>query len=237
MNGGVPIISSNSDSLTSISVNAPNANMDLKYEFFNSLKNANNLVSLNLIRLRALNLTSISDVLKDELPSVSYLNLSGLSSDSPANILKDLEGIEKFTGLKTLTMNYTSEILNISAIRNCPTLENVTLGYCNIQSLNGIEGLTNLQNLTLNNNSITSLKPLENLKNLTSLNLENNAISDTSSYIDTDGTTKTYRNLDILAGLHSSRGGKLTTLKLAGNDNIIDFSPVSSLTWSNKSGF
>ena len=134
-------------------------------------------------------------------------------------------------------MNYRSEILNISEIRNCPTLENVTLGYCNIQSLNGIEGLTNLQNLTLNNNNITSLKPLENLKNLTSLNLENNAISDTSSYIDTDGTTKTYRNLDILAGLHSSRGGKLTTLKLAGNDNIIDFSPVSSLSWSNKSGF
>ena len=91
--------------------------------------------------------------------------------------------------------------------------------------------------MTINNNNITSLKPLENLKNLTSINLENNAISDTSSYIDTDGSTKTYRNLDILSGLHTSRGGKLTTLYLAGNDNIIDFSPVSSLSWSNKSGF
>ena len=109
--------------------------------------------------------------------------------------------------------------------------------YCNIQSLFGIEGLINLRSLKINNNNITTLKPLEKLKNLTSINLENNAISDTSSYIDTDGTTKTYRNLDILAGLHTSRGGKLTTLKLAGNDNIIDYSPVSSLMWSDKSGF
>ena len=211
--------------------------LSLKYDFFKSLKNAKNLNSLVIRRISKLNFSSLSIFLEDELPSVTSLDLSGLGNDRPANILKDLEGIEKFTGLKTLTMNYTSEILDISAIRNCPTLEDVTLGYCNIQSLNGIEGLTNLKKLTINNNNITSLKPLENLKNLTSINLENNAISDTSSYIDTDGSTKTYRNLDILAGLHTSRGGKLTTLYLAGNDNIIDFSPVSSLSWSNKSGF
>ena len=211
--------------------------LSLKYDFFKSLKNAKNLNSLVIRRISKLNFSSLSIFLEDELPSVTSLDLSGLGNDRPANILKDLEGIEKFTGLKTLTMNYTSEILDISAIRNCPTLEDVTLGYCNIQSLNGIEGLTNLKKLTINNNNITSLKPLENLKNLTSINLENNAISDTSSYIDTDGSTKTYRNLDILSGLHTSRGGKLTTLYLSGNGNIIDFSPVSSLSWSNKSGF
>lgn len=212
-------------------------NMSKKNEFFDSIKNAENLTSLTLRRLSNLNISDLSEYLKYELPSITYLDLTGYSGSFPQNLLKNLNGIEKFTGLKTLTMNYTSEILNISAIRNCPTLENVTLGYCNIQSLNEIEGLTNLQNLTLNNNNITSLKPLENLKNLTSLNLENNAIADTSSYIDTDGTTKTYRNLDILAGLHTSNGGKLTNLYLSGNDNIIDYSPVSGLNWSNKSGF
>ena len=211
--------------------------MSLTSEFFKSLKNAPNLTDLLLGRLSYLEISSLSNYLEVKLPSITKLSLNGLREDNPENIIKDLEGIEKFTGLKTLTMNYTSEILDISAIRNCPTLEDVTLGYCNIQSLNGIEGLTNLKKLTINNNNITSLKPLENLKNLTSINLENNAISDTSSYIDTDGSTKTYRNLDILSGLHTSRGGKLTTLYLAGNDNIIDFSPVSSLSWSNKSGF
>lgn len=211
--------------------------MELKEEFFDSLKNASNLDSLRLDRLSNLKFSSLSDYLDDKLPSVTKLFLSGLSLESPQNILENLNGIELFTSLKTLEINYTSKILDISAIKDCPTLTSVTLGYCNIQSLSGIEGLINLQTLNLNNNNITNLKQLENLKNLTSLNLENNAISDTSSYIDTDGITKTYRNLDILAGLHTSRGGKLTTLKLAGNDNIIDYSPVSSLTWSNKSGF
>lgn len=211
--------------------------MELKEEFFDSLKNASNLDSLRLDRLSNLKFSSLSDYLDDKLPSVTKLFLSGLSLESPQNILENLNGIELFTSLKTLEINYTSKILDISAIKDCPTLTSVTLGYCNIQSLSGIEGLINLQTLNLNNNNITSLKQLENLKNLTSLNLENNAISDTSSYIDTDGITKTYRNLDILAGLHTSRGGKLTTLKLAGNDNIIDYLPVSSLTWSNKSGF
>ena len=116
------------------------------------------------------------------------------------------------------------------------TLEDVNLAYSNINFLNGIEGLNMLKTLSIHHNNITALKPLENLKNLTSLNLENNAIADTSSYVE-NGETKTYRNLDILAGLHTSRGGKLTELYLAGNDNIIDYSPVSSLSWSAKSGF
>ena len=210
--------------------------MSKKYEFFESLKNAINLDSLSLMGLRNLNVLSLSNYLKDKFPSVTALNLSGNAANDTRTILKDLKGIELFTGLKKLTMKYTSANLDISAIKNCPTLEKVTLGYCNINSLNGMEALTNLKTLTINNNNIAALKPLENLKNLTSLNLENNAIADTSSYVE-NGETKTYRNLDILAGLHTSRGGKLTELYLAGNDNIIDYSPVSSLSWSAKSGF
>ena len=152
-------------------------------------------------------ITSFEEYLKYELPSVTSLNLSGYQATTTDSILEDLKGIEKFTNLKTLTINYTSANLDISAIKNCPTLTTVSLGYCNIQSLSGIEGLSNLKSLTLNNNNISSLKPLENLKNLTTLNLQNNAIADTSSYVDTDGTTKTYRNLDILANLNSSRNG------------------------------
>ena len=186
--------------------------MSLKSESFNSLKNAPNLKNLELMRLGTLNISTLSEYLKDELPSVTYLNLSSYSGYNTVNTFKDLEGIESFTNLETLEANYTSKILEINAIKNCPKLTTVSLAYGNIQSLSGIEALTNLQSLTINNNNITSLKPLENLKNLTSLNLQNNAISDTSSYVDTDGSTKTYRNLDILAGLHTSNGGKLISL-------------------------
>ena len=132
-------------------------------------------------------------------------------------------------------MNFTSRILDISTIKECTTLKNVTLGNAHIQSINGIESLSNLQTLTLNDNNISSLKPLENLKNLEELNLSNNTISDTSSYIDSDGSTKTYNNLEILANLN--KNGKLKKLYLSGNDNIINWSLLSSLKWTDKSGW
>ena len=230
----MPIISDGAESLNSLYVDSPVANE--VSAFFNSLKNAKNLKSLTLKRLKGINISSLSTYLKDELPSITNLDLSD-DTVTQTNIIKDLKGIELFTGLKTFKLYHTNQILDISAIKDCSTLETVDLTYCNINSLNGIEGLTNLKTLNISNNNITALKPLENLKNLTTLNLENNAIADTASYVDADGSTKTYRNLDILANLNSKRNGKLTTLKLAGNNNIIDYSPVSSLNWNNKSGF
>ena len=236
-NCGVPIMAENSNSLTNLSILYPLIEMNLKDEFFESLKNATNIKYLTLQQLVNLGVRKLSDCIKYNLPNVITLNLNGLTPNNPRNSLVSLEGIERLPNLQELSIDYTNDSLNISAIKNCSKLEIVLLRYCKINSLSGIEGLTNLKILNIKNNNITALKPLENLKNLTSLNLQNNAIADTSSYIDTDGSTKTYRNLDILAGLHTSRGGKLSSLYLAGNDNIIDFSPVSNLSWSNKSGF
>lgn len=236
LNNGNPIFNENSINLTHVELTAPSTNATLKQEFFDSLVNAPNLRNLTLGYMNYWDFRSLSDYLKDELPSVTFLYIYGATSSS-VNILEDLEGIEKFTGLQSLKVNYTSANLDISAIRDCSTLTSVDLRYCNIQSLSGIEGLTNLQSLTLNNNNITGVKELENLTNLTGLNLENNLISDTSTYVNEAGETVTYNNLEILANLNSNRNGKLTTLLLSGNDNIIDFSPVSTLTWSNKSGF
>ena len=67
------------------------------------------------------------------------------------------------------------------------------------------------------------------------LNLNNNAISDTASYIDSEGKTKTYNNLEILANLN--KNGKLKKLYLSGNDNIVNWTPLSSLNWTAKSGW
>ena len=73
------------------------------------------------------------------------------------------------------------------------------------------------------------------MKKLESLNLSNNTISDTFSYVDSDGSTKTYNNLEILANLNKT--GNLKKLYLKGNDNIINWSPLSSLKWTGKSGW
>ena len=242
-NAGIPIIAENSNKLTNIIVAIPEKDMSKKIEFFASLKNATNLKKLVLERLINLKVTSFEDYLKDkdgnkyELPSVTSLDISGYNSQSTESIISNLKGIEQFTNLEKLTMYYTRKILDISAISQCDKLKNVSLAYCNIQSLNGLEYLNNLTKLTLNNNNISNLKPLENLTNLTELNLENNTISDTATYTDTDGSVKTVNNINILANLNKNRSGKLERLYLSGNNNIVNWSPLSSLTWSAKSGW
>ena len=242
-NAGIPIIAENSNKLTNIIVAIPEKDMSKKIEFFASLKNATNLKKLVLERLINLKVTSFEDYLKDkdgnkyELPSVTSLDISGYNSQSTESIISNLKGIEQFTNLETFTMYYTSRTLDISAISQCIKLKNVSLAYCNIQSLNGLESLNNLTTLTLKNNNISNLKPLENLTNLTELNLENNAISDTATYTDIDGSIKTINNINILANLNKNRNGRLEKLYLSGNDNIVNWSPLSSLTWSAKSGW
>ena len=240
---GVPIIAENSNNLTDASVVMPWYDMSKKKDFFYSLKNAPNLTRLDLSRMCNLGITSLSDYFKSsdgkeyELSSVINLNLSGYSDSVPQNNFRDLKGIDCFKNLQTFTLNYTSKILDISEIKKCTDLKNVSLAYCNIQTINGLEFLNNLTTLKLNNNNISNLKPLENLTNLTSLNLENNTISDTVTYTDTDGSVKTINNINLLANLNKSKNGKLEKLYLSGNDNIINWSPLSSLTWSAKSGW
>ena len=233
--GGIPIISENSELLTEISIAFPKADMNLKKEFFSSLVNAKKLRYLTIARMKNLCITSLSDYITIELPSITSLNIGGADYADRQNLLKDLKGVEKFSHLKSLNVSYNNNRLDISAIKNCIELEEVNLGFSNIQSISGIENLSVLTKIDLRNNNISSLKPLENLKNLEELNLSNNTISDTSSYIDSDGNTKTYNNLEILANLN--KNGKLKKLYLAGNDNIINWSPLSSLNWTNKSGW
>ena len=232
--GGIPIISENSEFLTEISIAFPKADMNLKKEFFSSLVNAKNLRYLTIMRMKNLCITSLSDYITIELPSVTSLNIGGADYADRQNLLKDLKGIEKFSHLKSLNVSYNNK-LDISAIKNCIELKEVNLGFANIQSISGIENLSALTKIDLRNNNISNLKPLENLKNLEELNLSNNTISDTSSYVDSDGSTKTYNNLEILANLN--KNGKLKILYLSGNDNIINWSPLSSLKWTDKSGW
>ena len=230
----MPIISDGAESLNSLHLDSPVANK--VSEFFNSLKNAKNLKSLTLKRLKGINISSLSMYLKDELPSITTLDLSD-DTVTQTNIIKDLKGIELFTGLKTLKLYHTSEILDISAIKNCPTLTDVSLTYCNIQSLSGIEALTNLTTLNLNENKLTDIKKLEKLKNLETLELEENTLYDNFQTKNEAGEISTYRTLEIIRNLHPSNMGKLKNIYLAGNSNITDWSLINNLSWTGKSGF
>ena len=234
---GIPIIAENSDKLTEVQVIFPVKNMSLKMEFFKSLKCANNLKYLSLCRFVKLDITSLSDYIDEELPSVQTLLLAGYTKENSQSLIKDLNGVEKFTNLNSLGVTYSENKLSIDNVRNLRKIKELDFEYCNIQSLNGLESLNNLTTLILKNNNISNLKPLENLTNLTELNLENNAISDTATYTDTDGSVKAINNINILANLNKNRNGRLEKLYLNGNDNIVNWSPLSSLTWSAKSGW
>ena len=202
-----------------------------KNGFFATLKNATSLNNLCLERMAEINFTKINDYINYEMPSVKYLTLSGANS----SIIKSLDGIEYFPNIETLQVWNNNVILNISAINSCKQLKYVDISNCKVQNLSGLEGLNSIHTLNLSNNNISNLKPLENLINLEYLNLNNNAISDTASYIDSEGKTKTYNNLEILANLN--KNGKLKKLYLSGNDNIVNWTPLSSLNWTAKSGW
>lgn len=202
-----------------------------KNGFFATLKNAVSLNSLFLERMAAINFTKINDYINYEMPSVKYLTLSGANS----SIIKSLDGIEYFSNIEKLHVWSNNVILNISEINSCKQLKYVDISNCKVQNLSGLEGLNSIHTLILRNNDISNLKPLENLINLEYLNLNNNAISDPASYIDSDGKIKTYNNLQILANLN--KNGKLKSLYLSGNGNIINWTPLSNLNWNDKSGW
>jgi Leucine-rich repeat (LRR) protein len=233
--GGIPIVSEKSEKLVELYNKFPRQDMIKKEEYFKSLKNAQNLKTLSLTRLYNLNFKSLADYINYELPNVEYLNLSGYQENFTNSYLKDLNGIEKFKNLKSLAIDYTDKPLDIEALKNCDKIEIIRLTYCHLQNIESLKELKNLQNLNLSNNNISNLKPLENLKNLAELNLENNAISDTATYTDTDGSVKTVNNINILANLN--KNGKLEKLYLKGNDNIVNWSPLTSLTWTEKTGW
>jgi Leucine-rich repeat (LRR) protein len=91
--------------------------------------------------------------------------------------------------------------------------------------------------LDLSDCSISNIYALKDLKNLQHLDLTNNCIYDSASFTDSDNNVITYNTMELLANLNSVKNGALMYLYLSGNSGIIDYSPVSSLKWSGKSGF
>jgi len=126
-----------------------------------------------------------------------------------------------------------------------------TLTCSNVSNLNDLSEIEHLhlRNLTIKNGAVSSVYSLRFATTLVNLNLSYNCLFDTASFKDDDQNTVTINNLEILARLNTNYSlsaeeissgytkGNLTSLYLLGNSGIIDFSPVSKLSWTNKSGF
>lgn len=190
----------------------------------------------------------------DKLQSIEFSNLSNKIDFSPIKNLKDttlqsfnlygntsldkyqldsIEGIEEITSLKNINIDWTT-LTCMPNLSNLTNLETIKITNSSIKDLTPIANCTNLKEINFNNNNISNVKTLENMRNLTTLRLENNSLFDTYSFVAEDGSTKTEKTLEIFANLNKM---KLENLYLSGNTGIVDWSIVSSLKWSGKSGF
>ena len=190
----------------------------------------------------------------DKLQSIEFSSLSNKIDFSPIKNLKDttlqsfnlygntsldkyqldsIEGIEEITSLKNINIAWTT-LTSMPDLSNLTNLETIKITNSSIKDLTPIANCTNIKEINFNNNNISNVKTLENMSNLTTLRLENNSLFDTYSFVAEDGSTKTEKTLEIFANLNKM---KLENLYLSGNTGIVDWSIVSSLKWSGKSGF
>ena len=101
---------------------------------------------------------------------ITSLDLSGCG-------IIDLEGIEKFTGLKELILrdNYISDVSPLSNLKN---LEILDLSYNNIKEVSGLSEIYNLQQLNLSHNRIVDISSLSGVCGIYKADFSYNSISD-----------------------------------------------------------
>lgn len=222
----------NHDNLKKISFSWAGLNNSSFANLCTQLADSNKLQSIGINSLSVSNKIDFSKIknLKDTtLQNFSLYGNTGLDKYQ----LDSIEGIEEITSLKNINIDWTT-LTSMPDLSNLTNLETIKITNSSIKDLTPIANCTNLKEINFNNNNISNVKPLENMSNLTTLRLENNSLFDTYSFVAEDGSTKTEKTLEIFANLNKM---KLENLYLSGNTGIVDWSIVSSLKWSGKSGF
>ena len=136
------------------------------------------------------------------------------------NVFFDLTGVEKFISLESLSVQRYL-FSDLSGLQSLNSLTELNFDYCDVTDLTPISQFGKPEIFIFSG-------------------LTNNCVDDTP-FIE-GGVT--YNNINILANLNSkntsiieANRGALTKLYLAGNDGIINFEPLTGLTWGDKSGF
>jgi hypothetical protein len=203
-----------------------------------ALSSLKNNTSVNKITIYGF--TTITDLsFCDDLATMSGLRTFSLTGWSQRLCkVTSLEPFTKLSQITNLTLSYFTQITDLPDMSKMTSLNTLSISYSSLSQVTesaNLSKLASLSNVTLNNNNIIDISGLFSCKAMTTLNLQNNCIYDTLM----DSTSgKNYNNVSKLAELNSTKGngGNLAYLYLSGN-NIIDFTPVSSLKWSGKSGF
>ena len=177
---------------------------------------------------------------KDNLESVTSLQLN-VGEDETSSEVSNLEGIEKFTNLRTLEIEST-KINDISVLSNLTNLEELHIygdykikdfsrvtSNQSIKDLTPISKLTKLNKLTLSGYNISDISFLSTLTKLTELDLMNNKIKDITPISKLTSLQKLYLSLNEISDISAlSSLTNLEELDISGNQ-INDLTALSGL--------
>lgn len=144
---------------------------------------------------------------------------------------EDLSPLVQFTNLKIL--HFSSDGVDISALPELPTVEEIDFSYSDITSLDGIANkFPNLKTLDLSSTDISDLSPLSDLSSLENLNLEScklissiSAVSNISSLETLDISSLVFEDISFTEDI-----SKLKNLK------SLDMSHVQYINGTNSDG-
>lgn len=169
--------------------------------------------------------------------------------------IKSIDGFENLKKLKKLILNRTGGITDISPLKECKDLEELSIqsnkissiealkdhekltlldisGNKQITDLSPLEKSTKLTRLLANGNKIESLDSLKNLKELKEIHVSENKIKDLSplgklvNLEDLDiSNNPDIESLEVLKNLTN-----ISELKINNAKKVKDFSPISKLT-------
>ena len=187
--------------------------------------------------------------------AILYGEIKDIDSFSTGQaIIHSLAGMEYFTGLKSLDINYTetddlSPLQNLrgltdlsvissdwngfsdlSPLQNLDQLEFLTLSGNRISNLTPLRSLVKMINLGLNSTGITDISALSNMTELESFYLINAPVSDLSALRNMTKMNDLRITLSNVSDLSPLQGlSNMTQLELADN-KIVDVSPLQNMT-------
>jgi protein phosphatase 1 regulatory subunit 7 len=110
-----------------------------------------------------------------ELPEALASSLTEL--DLYDNLLKRVEGLEKFTGLTNLDLSF-NKIKHIKNVKQCLDLKDLYFVQNRISQIENLEGLIKLRNLELGGNRVREIEGLDTLVGLEELWLGKNKLTE-----------------------------------------------------------
>lgn len=143
--------------------------------------------------------------------------------------VSDLNGLEKFTALKSLLLTNNS-VSSIEPIKDIMTLEELDLYANNVSDLSPLKNHSSLRILDLSRNQIGDISALSTCTGLEELHLSYNSISGITALSSCTGLTELDLDNNSIVSISALSSLKsLTTLNLD-NNRISDLSPLYSLS-------